>query len=72
MESTAVWNLKPDWWGSHLVQAKYRGKKVCDNNDNKIIIIIIIIIIKSLFVNFKYFLPCRPISYIVHFLGILL
>jgi hypothetical protein len=30
MESTAVWNLKPEWWGSPLVQEKYWGEKAFD------------------------------------------
>jgi len=30
MERTAVWNLKPEWWGSSLVQGKYQEKKLCD------------------------------------------
>jgi hypothetical protein len=30
MESTAVWNLKPERWGSPLVQEKYREEKACD------------------------------------------
>ena len=29
-ESTAVWTLKPERWGSPLVQEKYRGEKACD------------------------------------------
>jgi hypothetical protein len=29
-ESTAVWNLKPEWWGSLLVQEKYQEEKACD------------------------------------------
>jgi hypothetical protein len=30
-ESTAVWNLKPERWGSQLVQEqKYQGEKACD------------------------------------------
>ena len=38
-ESTAVWSLKPEQWGSPLVQEKYREEKACDkrqpyNNDN--------------------------------------
>ena len=29
-ESTAVWDLKPERWGSPLVQEKYREEKDCD------------------------------------------
>jgi hypothetical protein len=29
-ESTAVWDLKPERWGSPLVQGKYREEKACD------------------------------------------
>jgi len=45
--------LKPEWWGSPLVQEKYREKKACDKRqqqvqqNNGVIIIIIIIIIIS-------------------------
>jgi len=40
-ESIAVWNVKPEWWGSPLIQEKYYGEKACDkrmwqhNNNNK-------------------------------------
>jgi len=34
MESTAVWNLKPEQWGSQLSQEKYQEEKACDNNNN--------------------------------------
>ena len=37
-ESTAVWSLKAEWWGSALVQEKYREEKACDK---RFIIIII-------------------------------
>ena len=47
-ESTAVWNLKPERWGSPLVQEKYRGEKACDKSHPYRIIIIIIIIICGL------------------------
>ena len=30
MESAAVRNWKPEWWGSLLVQEKYQEEKVCD------------------------------------------
>jgi hypothetical protein len=41
--------LKPEQWGSLLVQEKYQGEKACDKKQQQqqIIIIIIIIIIKS-------------------------
>ena len=29
-ESTAVWNLKPERWGSPLFQEKYQEEKACD------------------------------------------
>ena len=29
-ESTAVWSLKPERWGSPLVQEKYQEEKACD------------------------------------------
>jgi hypothetical protein len=36
MESTAVRNLKPERWGSALVQEeKYRGKKACDKRQQQ-------------------------------------
>ena len=44
-ESTAVWSLKPDQWGSPLVQEKYQAEKACDKRHPYRIIIIIIIII---------------------------
>jgi hypothetical protein len=37
--------LKPERWGSPLVQQKYQGEKACDNRHPYRIIIIIIIII---------------------------
>jgi hypothetical protein len=45
-----VWSLKPERWGSLLVQQKYREEKACDKKHpyRIIIIIIIIIIIKLL------------------------
>ena len=34
-ESTAVWNLKPEWWGPPMVQEeKYLGEKACDRRYN--------------------------------------
>ena len=35
-ESTAVSNLKPEWWGSPLVQEKYQMKRpvATENNNN--------------------------------------
>jgi hypothetical protein len=30
MESTAVWSLKPEQWGSPLFQEKYQEEKACD------------------------------------------
>jgi hypothetical protein len=44
-ESTAVWSLKPEWWGSPLIQEKYQEEKACDKRHPYCIIIIIIIII---------------------------
>ena len=47
-ESTAVRNLKPERWGSPLVQEKYQEEKTCDKrHPSRIIIIIIIIIIMT-------------------------
>ena len=45
-ECTAVWSLKPERWGSPLVQEKYREEKTCGKRHPcpKIIIVIIIII----------------------------
>ena len=43
-ESTAVWSLKPERWGSPLVQKKYQEEKACDKRHLFCIIIIIIII----------------------------
>jgi len=28
--NTAVWNLKPEQWGSLLIQEKYQKEKACD------------------------------------------
>ena len=25
-----MWNLKPEWWGSLLVQEKYQAEKACE------------------------------------------
>ena len=44
-ESTAMRSLKPEWWGSPLVQKKYQVEKACDKRHSYRIIIIIIIII---------------------------
>ena len=44
-ESTAVWSLKPERWGSLLDQEKYQEEKGCDKRHSYRIIIIIIIII---------------------------
>ena len=44
-ESTAVWNLKPERWGSPLVQEKNQAERACDKRHPYLIIIIIIIII---------------------------
>ena len=41
-ESAAVWSLKPERWGSPLVQEKYREEKACDNRHPYRITIIII------------------------------
>jgi len=35
MESTAVWNLKPERWGSPLVQEKYQEEKYCDKRQQQ-------------------------------------
>ena len=38
MENITVWNVKPEWWGSPLVQEKYQGEEACDkrqHNKNK-------------------------------------
>ena len=44
--STAVWSLKPERWGSPMVQEKYQEGKACyKRHPYRIIIIIIIIII---------------------------
>ena len=44
-ESTAVWSLKPERWGSPLGQEKCQEEKACDKRHPYRIIIIIIIII---------------------------
>ena len=52
-ESTAVWSLKPERWGSPLVQEKYRGEKACDKRHpyrTRTTIIIIIIITREIFI----------------------
>ena len=38
-ESTAMWSLKPERWGSPLVQEKYREEKACDRRHTNHIII---------------------------------
>jgi hypothetical protein len=40
--------LKPERWGSPLVQEKYQGEKICDRRHPYRIIIIIIIIMNFL------------------------
>ena len=45
MESTALSNLKPERWGSPLVQEKYQAEKACDKRHPYRILILIIIII---------------------------
>ena len=47
--STAVWNLKPERWGSPLVQEKHQGEKAFEkknpyNNNNNMLIMIFIAI----------------------------
>jgi hypothetical protein len=53
MQKVLQSNLKPEWWGTMLVQEKYREEKAVtrDINDNIIIIIIIIIIIDHIYLN---------------------
>ena len=34
-ESTEVWNLKPERWGSQLVEEKYRGEKACEKRQQQ-------------------------------------
>jgi len=46
--------LKPEWWGSPLVQEKYQEEKACDKRHSYGIIIIIIIII----INYEEVLNC--------------
>jgi len=46
-ESTAEWSLKPERWGSPLVQEKYQAVKVCDKRNPYRIIIISIITING-------------------------
>ena len=41
-ESTAVWSLKPERWGSLLVQENYQEGKACDkrrNNNNSVALV---------------------------------
>jgi flagellar basal body-associated protein FliL len=48
--------LKPERWGSLLVQEKYQEEKACDKRHPYRIIIIIIIIIKAAsYCNFTFF-----------------
>ena len=42
-ESTTVWSLKPEQWGSPLVQEKYQEEKACDKRHSYRTIIITII-----------------------------
>ena len=48
-ESTAVWSLEPERWGSLLVQENYQEEKACDKRHpyRKIMIIIIIIVCRN-------------------------
>ena len=44
MESTTVWNLKPECWSSPLVQETYQEERACDkwhnhNNNNNTYVI---------------------------------
>jgi hypothetical protein len=57
--------LKPERWGSLLVQEKYQEEKACDNNNNKIIviIIIIIIIIPAILGQFEVLIALQSASY---------
>ena len=34
-ESAAVWNLKSEWWGSPLIQEKYREEKAFDKRQQR-------------------------------------
>jgi hypothetical protein len=43
-----VWSLKPERWGSMLVQGKYREEKACDKRHPYRLIIIIIIMVQTL------------------------
>jgi hypothetical protein len=57
MESTAVRNLKPERWGSPLMQEKYQGEKACDKRQEQNNLIIILISL-----NFKKILCSSRIS----------
>jgi len=51
-ESTALRSLKPEQWGSPLVQEKYQEEKACDKrHPYRIIIIMVIIIIIIIYCN---------------------
>ena len=57
-ESTAVSNLKPERWGSPLVQEKYKEEKACDKIHPYCIIIVIIMTKTG---TYQYF--CQHLTY---------
>ena len=71
-ESTAVWSLKLEGWGSLLVEEKYQEEKACDKRHPHIIIIIIIIILKlTPFIHVQFSFPphhfrCSSLAVSVH------
>jgi hypothetical protein len=50
IESTAVWILKPERWGSPLVQGKYQEEKACDKRYPYRIIIIIMMMMMMIII----------------------
>ena len=62
-----MWSLKPEWWGSLLVQEKYQEEKACDKRHTYLIIIIIIIIINIMLIQprQKFLEFSDPVSHLV-------
>ena len=53
MESTAVWSLKPEQWGSPLVQEKYHAEKACDKRHPYHIILLLLLLLLLLIIIVK-------------------
>ena len=53
-ESTAVWSLKPERWGSPLVQEKYWEKKTCDKRHSYLLLLLLLLLFLFFFVQILY------------------